>query len=361
MAFLEIHNLSKTLGQEKVIGDLSLEMERGELLVIFGPSGCGKTVLLRLISGIMQPDRGSLSLDGSPIGHLEPEHRDVAMAFQNFALYPHMRAFDNIASPLQAHGYSEADIKARVQEVAELLRIAHVLHHYPKELSNGQKQRTALARSLVRRPSVILLDDPLRNVDAKIRYEMRLELPRVLRSYQCTALYVTQDYREAMALGDRVGVLYDGKFQQLANPAEIYRNPVNTRIAQLFGDPPINLLPVRPEREGDEVTVSIGGRRLPAPPSLRDVEPRDCLFGFRPEDVSVSLEESEGSIPVELDTLTPLNVRAVMLMRTEDKQEILSSCPEDQVEHEVRGRQQAWATIDTTRAICFDRDSGARL
>ena len=212
-------------------------------------------MLLRLIAGMMEPDAGDIAIDGQSIVDVNPEHRDVGMAFQNYALYPHMTAFENIASPLRARDVTQAEIAARVNETARMLRIDHVLDHLPKALSQGQKQRTALARSLVGRPGVVLLDDPLRNVDAKIRYEMRFELPRVLRRYESTVVYVTQDYKEAMALGDRVAVLVDGAFRQVAAPHEVYDLPGTTRIARLFGDPPINLLPVQPS--------------APAPPGSR--------------------------------------------------------------------------------------------
>ena len=223
-------------------------MASGECLVVFGPSGCGKTTLLRLIAGILEPDAGDVVIAGESVSDRGPQSRGVAMAFQNFALYPHMSAYENIASPLRARGVDEKTIDAKVHEVAKLIRIDHVLDHLPRQLSNGQKQRTSLARSLVHAPSVLLLDDPLRNVDAKVRYEMRLELPRVFRRFGSTVIYVTQDYKEAMALGDRVGVLLDGRFRQLDVPARVYREPVDTRVANLFGDPPINLVPTRCRR-----------------------------------------------------------------------------------------------------------------
>lgn len=361
MAYLEIDGLTRHFKREKVIDDLSLKMEKGEFLVVFGPSGSGKTVLLRLLAGVMEPDRGDIRLGGRSLLPIGPEGRDVAMAFQNFALYPHLRAFENIASPLRARRLAEAEVRRRVEEVAGLLRIGHVLHHYPRELSNGQKQRTSLARSLVRAPSVLLLDDPLRNVDAKIRYEMRLELPRVLRSYNATVLYVTQDYKEAMALGDRVGVLFDGRFQQLDTPGGVYGNPGSTRVARLFGDPPINLLPVRPRRNGEGLVIDIGGTALPAPATLARAAERDCLLGLRPEDVAVSAEPVPDGVPAVLDAVTPLNVRTVMLLKTRDESEILASCPEDQGPGGVRGRREVWLRFDLARAVCFDRASGLRL
>lgn len=359
MPFLEIDGLSKSFGRDRVIEDLSLQMDRGEFLVVFGPSGSGKTVLLRLLAGVMQPDHGDIRIGGKSILDLGPESRDIGMAFQNFALYPHMPAFENIASPLRARRLGESEIKRRVRSIASLLRIEHVLDHLPRALSNGQKQRTALARSLVRGPSVLLLDDPLRNVDAKIRYEMRLELPRVLRGFQSTVLYVTQDYKEAMALGDRVGVLFDGRFQQLDTPSGIYGRPVNTRIARLFGDPPINLIPIRPRRRGGAVVISIAGTDLPLPASRTALADRDCLVGIRPEDIGVEFKDDRDALPVKLDTMTPLNVRKVMLLKAGDDTEILSSCPEDEGPETVRGHRDAWARIDLDKALYFDRATGA--
>jgi multiple sugar transport system ATP-binding protein len=358
MAFLEINSLCKSFKHHEVIRDLSIAVEKGEFLVVFGPSGCGKTVLLRLIAGMMQPDAGDIVIDGRSVVDVNPEHRDVGMAFQNYALYPHMTAFENIASPLRARSVTEAEIAPRVNETARMLRIDHVLDHLPKALSQGQKQRTALARSLVGRPSVVLLDDPLRNVDAKIRYEMRFELPRVLRRYESTVVYVTQDYKEAMALGDRVAVLVDGAFRQVAAPREVYDLPNSTRIARLLGDPPINLLSVSPVRgaAGIEIKVAGGAVRLPAD----RVAGRECTFGIRSEDIVVSLEPSDG-VPVMVDAITPVNNRLVMLLRGNEGTELFASCPQGGPLDRLRGRNKAWATLDLAHAHFFDHSDGARI
>jgi len=349
MAFLDIAGIAKSFGKSRILDGLDLSVGKGEFTVVFGPSGAGKTVLLRLIAGILQPEAGDIRIGGTSILSQGPEARDVGMAFQNFALYPHMPAFENIASPLRARRTTEPEIRRRVHEVAELLRIGHVLDHLPKQLSNGQKQRTALARSLVCSPSVILLDDPLRNVDAKIRYEMRQELPRLLRAVGATVLYVTQDYKEAMALGDRVGVLLDGRFRQIDTPAGIYGAPDDTRIARLFGDPPINLI----ETAARDGRITIAGTAFPAGAAPG--------AGLRPEDVEVRFEPAEDAVPVDLEAVTPLNVRTVMLLRAADGTEILASRPEDQGDDPGRGRRRAWARLDLGRALYFDRDTGARL
>jgi len=360
MAFLEITGLGKSFKQHVVIRDLSIHVEKGEFLVVFGPSGCGKTVFLRLIAGMMDPDVGDIVINGQSVVSVNPEHRDVGMAFQNYALYPHMTAFENIASPLRSRHVPEAEITARVNETAHMLRIDHVLDHQPKALSQGQKQRTALARSLVGRPSVVLLDDPLRNVDAKIRYEMRFELPRVLRRYEATVIYVTQDYKEAMALGDRVAVLVDGAFRQVAHPHDVYDLPSTTRIARLFGDPPINLLPVQPATAASGVEMQVAGGSVRLPDNRAAVAGRDCTFGIRSEDIQVSLEPTRG-LPLTLEAITPVNNRLVMLLRGEEGTELFASCPQGSPLDHLRGRHKAWATMDLARAHFFDNRDGVRI
>jgi multiple sugar transport system ATP-binding protein len=362
MAYLEVRSVAKSFGKKKVLDGLSLDLEQGECVVVFGPSGCGKTILLRLIAGVLEPEEGEIWIGGKSVMDVGPESRGVAMAFQNFALYPHMDAFENIASPLRARARPEEEIKQRVHEIASLLRIDHVLDHLPRQLSNGQKQRTSLARSLVHGPSVLMLDDPLRNVDAKIRHEMRLELPRVFRKFRSTVLYVTQDYKEALALGDRIGVLIEGRFEQVDSPAGIYSNPRNRRVASLFGDPPINLFPIQLERGSDgEVRAQIAGQSLSVGARGAALDVRECVLGVRPEDVALDFESADGGIPVELEVVTPFNVRTVTLLKAANGTEILASRPEDNTLASARGHRHGWARIDFDRALFFDIASGARL
>jgi len=329
MSYLELVNLNKRFKDEVVFDDVSLKINKGEFFVVFGPSGSGKTVLLRLLSGIMTQDSGQILMDGKNIDSLDPNERDISMAFQNFALYPHMDAFQNIASPLIAQKKEESEIKKRVLEVAELLKIDHVLTHKPKELSNGQKQRTSLARSLVVRPSVVLLDDPLRNVDAKIRYEMRLELPKVLKKFNTTVLYVTQDYKEAMALGERVGVLANTKFTDVAHPTQVYKKPSNITSAKLFGDPTINIL--RAENISADSISNVSASRIKISSNHSQlINHTNCFIGIRPEDIFVSNHDEADSIKVELRAKTPLNLRTVYLFRIEEGVEVLASVSEDE-------------------------------
>ena len=256
---LILKDIVKAFKDDVVLDGVSLSVDRGETLVLFGPSGAGKTVLLRLIAGVIEPDAGTIILQDRDMNGVEPEDRGIGMAFQNFALFPHMEAKDNIAAPLTARKMSKTAIAETVGKIARMLKIDHVLGHKPKELSNGQKQRTALGRALAGEPDILLLDDPLRNVDAKLRFEMRLELPRLLKDQMATVVYVTQDYKEAMALGDRIAVMNARGIEQIGSPTDIYLAPANIGIARLFGDPVINLLDVRPADVDGGVHISLSG------------------------------------------------------------------------------------------------------
>jgi multiple sugar transport system ATP-binding protein len=359
MPHLELKNVTKAFKSNKVLDGVSLAADAGEIVVVFGPSGTGKTVLLRLIAGVEEPASGTISIDGHDMTDVAPEHRGVGMAFQNFALFPHLSAFENIASPLRARNMPNDAVKAEVGKVATLLKIEHVLGHMPRELSNGQKQRTALARALVSSPKLLLLDDPLRNVDAKLRFEMRLELPRLLRAAKSTVLYVTQDYKEAMALADRIAVLSDGKFVQLAPPAEIYRNPATLAVARLFGDPAINLAETDVTVNGSTVSVALAGERVPIDRGYKEFAGRAVTFGVRPEAVDV-LNGSGAGLKAMVQAVTPLNERIVLLLRTAQGWECLASLPSSasaipKAESEVR------IAFDPDGTHLFDRATGERI
>jgi len=359
MANLEIRSVSKEFKTGKVLDRVSLAADNGEIVAIFGPSGSGKTVLLRLIAGVEQPDEGSIFLGGRDVTDQAPEKRGVGMAFQNFALFPHMSAFDNVASALTAHKVPRDTIRAKVEKVAALLKIGHVLQHAPRELSNGQKQRTALARALVAEPKILLLDDPLRNVDAKLRYEMRLELPSLLKASGSTVLYVTQDYKEAMALGDRIAVLSDRDFAQVARPAEIYVRPATINVASLFGDPTINLMPVEPHASPTGPKFAIGGSELSLPPGYGHMTGKACVLGLRAENIAVADASSSESLPVEVVAVTPLNERTLLLLRTDDGREILAS--EAGTNEAPRRHGPAFARFDAESVLLFDQASGRRI
>jgi multiple sugar transport system ATP-binding protein len=355
---IDLKDIAKSFKTDVVLDGVSLSVAKGETVVLFGPSGAGKTVLLRLIAGVIDPDAGQIAINGIDMTGVEPEERGIGMAFQNFALFPHMDAFTNIASPLEARRSTKDQIKARVTEVAKLLKIDHVLGHKPKELSNGQKQRTALGRALAAEPSILLLDDPLRNVDAKLRFEMRLELPRLLKAQEATVIYVTQDYKEAMALGDRIAVMGGHGITQVGTPEEIYRSPANTGIARLFGDPAINLLDVTPEAGASGPEVALSGARVPLHAGYAHATGRDCILGVRPEAISFTQAGAPGALPVTIEAETPLNEKTVTLAATQAGREILISRPAGSA---APDHGTAHIAIDSGTALLFDRPSGARI
>lgn len=358
MTTLQLKNITKRFKTQTVLDDLSLDVKDGERLVLFGSSGSGKTVLLRLIAGVIDPDQGRIVISGDDVTDVDAEHRGIGMAFQNFALFPHMSAFDNIATPLEARGERSTGIQAGVQAVARLLKIDHVLTHHPKALSNGQKQRTALARALAGSPPVLLLDDPLRNVDAKLRFEMRLELPRLLAKQGATVIYVTQDYKEAMALGDRIAVMAAGRIRQLGTPEEIYLQPADIEIARLFGDPTINLLDVTPQQDGGRIYVELSNVRIPLPHAPQSVVGKACVLGLRPESIRFTDPTASGAIPVTVEAETPLNEKTVTLALTVRGREILVSRPAG-----TPGPASGAAAIaiDAANAFLFDKATGARI
>lgn len=358
MASLELKNIVKRYKGETVLDDVSLNIAEGETLVLFGPSGAGKTVLLRLIAGVIEPDSGQVLIGGEDKTDTEAEERGVGMAFQNFALFPHMSAFQNIASPLEAQRAAPGAIRSGVEAVARLLKIDHVLDHAPRELSNGQKQRTALARALAGAPPILLLDDPLRNVDAKLRFEMRLELPRLLAEQKATVIYVTQDYKEAMALGDRIAVMSNGRIEQIGSPADIYLDPANIDIASLFGDPIINLLDVTPTADSKGLVAQISG----VPVRLGDRDPavagQQMVMGIRPEAIGFVSAKTKGAIPVEIEAETPLNEKTVTLAETAGGREILISRPAG-TPGPVSGK--AHIGFDGEAALLFAKSDGRRV
>ncbi|MFO1131571.1 MAG: ABC transporter ATP-binding protein [Hyphomicrobiales bacterium] len=355
MSQLAIKSLTKSYGSFKVFDGLNLAAEAGEIVVIFGGSGTGKTILLRLIAGVEEPTSGAIEIAGHDVSDIAPEHRGVGMAFQNFALFPHMNASENIATPLRAAGADESKVNAGVAKVAKLLKIDHVLNHSPRELSNGQKQRTALARALAASPKILLLDDPLRNVDAKLRFEMRLELPRLLRQSGATVLYVTQDYKEAMALADRIAVLADGQFVQTATPEDIYLRPATLGVARLFGDPSINTVETVVEAQGGTHVV-LGGTRVPLADDYRAHGGREVIFGVRPDAVEIGAT----GVEAEVMAVTPLNERTVLLLQNPNGWEFLASLPSTAANIPEAGTKVK-ASFAAAGTHLFDRETGVRL
>lgn len=247
MAKLTLKNISKSYGRGTMaVKDFSLDIKDGEFVVLVGPSGCGKTTILRMIAGLESTDGGEILLDGESIRDLPSQKRDIAMVFQNYALYPTMTVFDNIAFPLKMRKMSKEDISCRVENVAATLEIGELLYRKPRQLSGGEKQRVAMGRAMIRDPKLFLMDEPLSNLDAKLRINLREKIAELHRRLQTTTIYVTHDQFEAMTLADKLVVMRDGRIEQVGTPAEIYNRPLNPFVAGFFGDLPINFF----EKEG---------------------------------------------------------------------------------------------------------------
>jgi multiple sugar transport system ATP-binding protein len=284
-------------GGTTAVNALDLDVSDGELLVLVGPSGCGKTTALRMVAGLEEVSSGTIYIDDRPVNDVEPRHRDIAMVFQGYALYPHLSVYDNMAFSLKYRkAVSKAELKMRVQEAARILELEPYLDRKPRQLSGGQRQRVAMGRAIVRQPRAFLMDEPLSNLDAKLRVQMRSEIAQLQRSLGTTTIYVTHDQTEAMTLGSRVAVLQHGVLQQIASPQELYKNPANLFVAGFIGSPPMNLIEAKLERGGDgedRPHVVFGGHRLAIPaqvtaerPGLERFLGRDVVLGIRPEHLS---------------------------------------------------------------------------
>jgi sn-glycerol 3-phosphate transport system ATP-binding protein len=303
MATLELSGLRKSFGLIDVLHGIDLALADGEMLVIVGASGCGKSTLLRLVAGLERPTAGRVLIDGHDVTGLDPSERDIAMVFQNYALYPHMSVFDNMAYGLRIRGLSRDDIRRRVDEAADLLGLGALLERKPRQLSGGQRQRVAMGRAIVRHPKLFLFDEPLSNLDAKLRLAMRAEIRRLQRRLGVTSLYVTHDQVEAMTLGDRLLVLHLGRPAQLATPMEVFARPADTYVAGFIGAPTMNFLPGELARGGTAAQLA-AGLLLPFADGRRPGNDGDRLIiGVRPEhliagaglDLAIDLIEPLGS------------------------------------------------------------------
>ncbi|HST73850.1 MAG TPA: sn-glycerol-3-phosphate ABC transporter ATP-binding protein UgpC [Acetobacteraceae bacterium] len=297
MATLEIAGLRKSFGTTPVLHGVDLTLADGEMLVIVGASGCGKSTMLRLVAGLETPSAGRIVLDGRDITALDPSARDIAMVFQNYALYPHMSVFDNMAYALKVRGLSRADIRRRVEQTAAMLGLDGLLARKPRQLSGGQRQRVAMGRAVIREPKLFLFDEPLSNLDAKLRVQMRAEILRLQRRMGVTSLYVTHDQVEAMTLGDRLLVLHEGRPAQLATPMEVFSNPADTYVAGFIGAPAMNLLPATLTAGGTALRLDCGPL-VPLAGAWAGPDGRRLTVGVRPEDVA--LGEGGLSLAVEL-------------------------------------------------------------
>ncbi len=359
MAEIRVERVTKLFKQTRAVDDVSLTVDDGEFMVLLGPSGCGKTTLLRSIAGLEQIDGGRIVIGGRDVTDLPPRKRNIAMVFQSYAVFPHMTVFDNIAFGLRMHRASSADITKQVHEAAELLHIDNLLDRYPSQTSGGQRQRIAVARALAMQPQVLLMDEPLSNLDALLRLEARAELKRLLAEIGSTTIYVTHDQVEAMSMGDRVAVMRTGRLVQVADPLTIYDGPVDRFVGGFIGNPPMNFLSaVIERRDGAVVAVlpDIGELALEADGDLRDhVGP--VLLGIRAENIELRPDRSNAALRARVLVVEPLGSHNLVTLQIGDEQLKAATRPDERLERD----QEVAVVIDAARIRWLDAERGVAL
>jgi multiple sugar transport system ATP-binding protein len=301
MAEVSLKNVSKIYdGKHLAVKETNLEIKEKEFLVLVGPSGCGKSTLLRMIAGLEEITSGEIYIDGKLVNNVPPKDRDISMVFQNYALYPHMTVFENIAFGLKIRKYDKEEIKQRVEEAAAILDMQDYLERKPKQLSGGQRQRVAVGRSIVRKPKVFLFDEPLSNLDAKLRVQMRIEISKLHNSLGATMIYVTHDQTEAMTMGDRIVLLKEGTVQQIDKPLDLYNRPSNKFVASFIGSPPMNFINGRIELTNASTFISSGGSvkidlKHLNKSKLASFENKQVVIGIRPEDIKIVDQQVSGT------------------------------------------------------------------
>jgi sn-glycerol 3-phosphate transport system ATP-binding protein len=317
MATLTVHGVTKSFGKVAVLHGIDLAVADGEMIVIVGASGCGKSTLLRIVAGLEAATEGRVVISGNDVTRLEPAERDIAMVFQNYALYPHMSVFENMAYGLRIRGVPKPEIARRVQDAADLLGLGALLQRRPRELSGGQRQRVAMGRAIVREPKLFLFDEPLSNLDAKLRVAMRAEIKRLQRRLGVTSLFVTHDQVEAMTLGDRLVVMNQGRAAQVATPMEIFARPADTYVAGFIGSPAMNFLPATLTEGGLGARIADGPVIRFADGPRPGMAGRALTLGVRPEHFSLG-----GPLPLTPDLVEPLGSETVVHGRLPSGQEI---------------------------------------
>lgn len=353
MPAVVLDRISKRFGTVRAVDALSMRIEQGEFVTLLGPSGCGKSTTLNMIAGLETIDEGRILIGDVLVNHLAPKDRDIAMVFQSYALYPHMNVFDNMAFPLKARRVARPEIARTVKNVAGTLGIQALLDRLPKQLSGGQRQRVALGRAMVRSPRVFLMDEPLSNLDAKLRIQMRAELRHLHETLKTTTVYVTHDQAEAMTLSDRVAVLKDGVLQQYGTPREVYGEPANLFVAGFLGTYPMNF--ARGTLEGGDLfCLDCGDFRYPLPPEMARVlaaavPDRKIVLGVRPEHVRVTLSARPDAIPGEIFVVEQMGSEMLVEVSTGAQRFAARTDPS----FEGRTGDRAWIVLDPARVYVF--------
>ncbi len=365
MASLELRNVQKSYGNSQIatLKDIALKIDAGEFLILVGPSGCGKSTLMNCIAGLENITGGEILVDGEDISQASPKDRDIAMVFQSYALYPTMSVRDNIAFGLKMRKVPAAKIDEEVARVAKLLQIEPLLERKPSQLSGGQQQRVAMGRALARRPKIYLFDEPLSNLDAKLRVEMRTEIKLMHQRLKTTTVYVTHDQIEAMTLGDKVAVMKDGVIQQFGTPHEIYNNPANLFVASFIGSPPMNFVPLRiRQRDGRWVGVlnsEQGSCELPLPITSDDgLRDRELILGIRPEQIGLSNgSAADLSLLVDIEVVEPTGPDTLVVFALNQ----VKACCRLAPDQAPRVGETLNLQFDPRKVLLFDAQSGERL
>ena len=357
MAEVTIRDLRKAYGAQQVLHGVNVDIPDGQFVVLVGPSGCGKSTLLRMIAGLEGVTSGTIRIGPRVVNNLPPSERDIAMVFQNYALYPHKTVAANMGFPLKMQGMDKAKVAEKVDRAAEILGLKPYLARYPRELSGGQRQRVAMGRAIVRDPQVFLFDEPLSNLDAKLRVQMRSEIRELHQRLSTTTIYVTHDQIEAMTMADRIVVMKDGHIAQIGAPLELYDRPANTFVASFIGSPAMNLLPGVIVIGAGDAGVQIDGALLPVPPGPGVEAGRRVLFGIRPEHLELTASGTPGSIAAQVVVVEPTGSETHVVLR-HDGHEMMAVFRE---RHAFRPGDSVHLTPVTGRAHLFDEASGERL
>lgn len=360
---VRLEDITKTFGKVVALEDVNLEVKPGEFFTLLGPSGCGKTTLLRIVAGLETPTTGTVRIDDRVVNELSPGDRDVSMVFQSYALYAHMKVFDNIAFPLRMVGTTMNEIQERVQETAKRLHIDDLLDRRPGQLSGGQQQRVALGRAIVREPHLFLMDEPLSNLDARLRLEMRVELKALVNQLQVTTMYVTHDQEEAMTMSSRIAVFESGRMLQVGTPEEIYGQPANEMVARFVGSLPMNFFTFDiVEENGDVLLTSEHVRHRPRPETQQALLRGDMsqiLLGIRPKDIDVFLHTPDdvAAFPVEVFVVEPIGDYTIIDFRLGGQ---IYKARLD-TDAQLRPGDRIWIKLGPQSTHLFDAESGTRI
>jgi multiple sugar transport system ATP-binding protein len=353
MASVQIRDVRKSFGDVEILHGVSVPIEDGEFVVLVGPSGCGKSTLLRMLAGLENITSGTISIDGRVVNNVHPKERDIAMVFQNYALYPHMTVAKNMGFSLMLRGASKSEIDTRVKKAAQILGLMPLLERYPRQLSGGQRQRVAMGRAIVREPQVFLFDEPLSNLDAKLRVAMRTEMKELHQRLRTTTVYVTHDQIEAMTMADKIVVMHDGIIEQMGAPLELYDRPANQFVAGFIGSPAMNFVEGKLQANGAAYVETSGGHKLPLKSMPQGSSGREVFYGIRPE----HFEMGEGGLPAEVVVVEPTGSETQIVARI-GNQEVIAVFRERQ---SVKPGDKISLRPRADTAHLFAKDSGKRI